>query len=49
MPLCRRKALQLFGLGPGVLSLGATVGLGYALLRSYLRGKRPTETTVESG
>ena len=32
-----------FGVGPGVLSLGATVGLGYAFLRSYLRGKRNVE------
>ncbi|WP_255152886.1 DUF3267 domain-containing protein [Halorarius halobius] len=37
-----------FGVGPGVLSLGATLGLGYAFLRSYLRGKRPVTTTVES-
>jgi hypothetical protein len=37
-----------FGVGAGVLSLGATVGLGYALFRSHLRGKRPAETTVES-
>jgi len=37
-----------FGVGPGVLSLGATLGLGYAFLRSYLRGKQPIMTTVES-
>ncbi|MFA9516869.1 DUF3267 domain-containing protein [Halopenitus sp. H-Gu1] len=37
-----------FGVGPGVLSLGATVGLGYALLRSYCRGKHPIETTSEA-
>ncbi|MEA5389305.1 DUF3267 domain-containing protein [Haloarculaceae archaeon H-GB11] len=37
-----------FGVGPGVLSLGATLGLGYAFLRSYLRGKRPVTTPVES-
>jgi hypothetical protein len=37
-----------FGVGPGVLSLGATLGLGYAFLRSYLRGKCPVKTPVES-
>jgi len=34
--------------GPGVLSLGATLGLGYAFLRSYFRGKRLVKTPVES-
>lgn len=37
-----------FGVGSGVLSLGATVGLGYAFLRSYRRGKRPAETTADA-
>jgi hypothetical protein len=35
-----------FGVGPGVLSLGATLGLGYAFLRSYLAGRRRVGTTV---
>ncbi len=29
------------GVGPGVLSVGALLGLGYALGRSYRRGRRP--------
>lgn len=31
-----------FGVGPGVLSVGAVIGLGYAFLRSYLRGQNST-------
>jgi hypothetical protein len=29
-----------FGVGPGVLSVGATLGLGYAFVRGYLRDRR---------
>jgi hypothetical protein len=36
-----------FGVGPGVLSVGAGVGLGYALLRSYLRGDRGVDEKAD--
>jgi hypothetical protein len=36
----RKKMLEV------PLSLGATLGLGYAFLRSYLAGRRRVETTV---
>ena len=36
-----------FGVGPGVLSVGAAIGLGYALLRSYLRGARDVDEKVD--
>jgi hypothetical protein len=32
-----------FGIGPGVLGVGALVGLGYAFVRSYLRGRTPPD------
>lgn len=38
------------GVGPGLLSLGAVVGLAYAFLRSYRRGRRATvDPAVERG
>jgi hypothetical protein len=36
-----------FGVGPGVLSVGATVGLIYAFVRSYLRGKRVIDESMD--
>jgi len=36
-----------FGVGPGVLSVGATIGLIYAFLRSYLRDGRGVEIQGE--
>ena len=35
------------GVGPGVLSVGATVGLIYAFARSYLRGKRVADENMD--
>jgi hypothetical protein len=37
-----------FGVGPGVLTLGAALGPGYALVRAHLRGKRPSEPTGDA-
>lgn len=33
-------------IGPGVLSIGAVIGVTYAFIRSYRRGRSPSETTT---